>query len=235
MILRTMAVLALGLAAGGAPAQEASKKALKVALTKASPKKGSLRPGFGLKAEGAEAAKNSVVHRGDVAGLKSAILSWYAQALHVTELVWPGLRKIGVASRSNVAMLYALDRQPGASEVYAHPPDGAVGIPVAFSNSREFPNPVPGTDGGKGCGYPVVVRLELLHSDLQSAELTDAAGRPVAGTFASPAKPVPGMSENSDVAFFVPSKPLAPGMTYKATFKIAGMERPLVWSFTTAR
>jgi hypothetical protein len=78
--------------------------------------------------------------------------------------------------------------------------------------------------------------MDGLFGELLSAELLDGSGKPVQGTFSCPMKPAnPALPTNLDCAFFIPAKPLSPNTTYKATFKLMGVEKPMTWSFMTGK
>jgi hypothetical protein len=163
----------------------------------------------------------------------AALDGWYRSAWHAVPMMEPGLTRFGVASKYNVVNLYFSAQGGGSGYNLPYPPDGGVGIPRAFSDQAENPNPVPGSKDGVGCGLPIFVRGG---GTLDSAELVDPSGRAVPGTSSCPAKPAnPKWPTNSGCAFFIPSKPLAPMTAYKATFKFQGSADPVVWTFTTGK
>lgn len=189
------------------------------------------KPGY--TAEGAEAGA-----RGDIfpqaPGLTKSILGWYQSVWHCVPIVDPGLSKFGTAIKYNVAVLYFNGRAfTDAGKNHPYPPDGSTGIPRTFGENGEMPNPVPGTQYGRGCGLPVFVRTDAA---LDSVFMTDAAGKSVAGTSSCVPKPATkDWPTNSGVACFIPAKPLAPMTTYKVTFKFEAGTEPVTWSFTTAK
>jgi len=190
------------------------------------------KPGY--TAEGAAAGTGSNIHKG-VAELRKSIGAWYTSVFHASNMFFPSTEKFGVTTKNSVGMMY-VQPAPGFGDPYAHPPDGAVEVPTAFGNGEfpENPTPVPGTDGGLGCGFPVVVRLNGKYSDIESGEMVDGAGRPVKGTWSTPAKPAhPSIPENAGCVFFIPSRTLAAKTTYKVTIKFPGGDKPMTWSFTT--
>jgi hypothetical protein len=141
--------------------------------------------------------------------------------------------------KNNVCLLMFLEFGSYVRAPFCHPPDGASGIPTSFGNGDdgENPSPVPGhPENGTGCGFPITLRLEGISAEVQSALLLDGAGKPVAGTFSSPQKPAhPWIPTNGGCSFFIPSKPLSPNTTYKVTFKPAGDQAPMTWSFATGK
>ena len=193
------------------------------------------KPGY--TAEGAAAGRGSNIFKG-VGELRKAIGGWYTTPFHGSNMLIASTEKFGVTTKNNVSMMY-LNPMPGFGEPYAHPPDGAVDTPTTLGNGEggENPNPVPGTDGGLGCGFPVVVRLNGKYSDIESGEMVDGAGRPVKGTWSSPSKPAnptaPIAAENFGCVFFIPSRPLNGRTTYRVTIKFPGGDKPMTWSFTT--
>ena len=188
------------------------------------------KPGY--TPEGALAGK-----RGDifpaVPTSRVAIQGWYQSLWHAVPIVDPGLKTFGVGIKYNTAVLYFNGRRPHDGGHLPYPPDGAVGIPRSFGERGEIPNPVAGTENGKGAGIPVFVRGG---PTVESVVMTDAAGKPVEGSTSSPAQPAnPAWPTNSGVAAFIPSKPLAPMTTYKVTFKFSDGTAPVSWSFTTGK
>jgi hypothetical protein len=188
------------------------------------------KPGY--TPEGAEAgAKGDIFPK--VPTMRVAIQGWYQTIWHAVPMVDPGLRTFGAGIKYNMAVLYFSERGFYSGPPLPYPPDGAVGIPRSFCELGEIPNPVAGTDFGKGTGIPVFVRGGV---NVETVTMTDPSGRPVTGTTSSPAKPAnPQWPTNSGVSCFIPTKPLAPGTTYKVTFKLSAPAEPLSWSFTTGR
>jgi hypothetical protein len=170
----------------------------------------------------------------NVPDLRTAMQSWYATGWHGSPMVDPGLARFGVAHKHGVGVLYFVERG-GPGGMVPHPADGAINLPreFSFAGRGEIPNPVPGSQNGRGCGFPIYVRGA---GSLESAEVIDASGRPVAGTISSPSKPAnPEWPTNSGLALFIPSKPLASMTTYRVTFKFGSGVDPMTWSFTTGR
>jgi len=188
------------------------------------------KPGY--TPEGAEAGKHGDIFP-QVPTLRVAIQGWYQTVWHAVPIVDPGLKTFGGGIKFNMAVLYFNGRDYYGGPTLPYPPDGAVGIPRSFCELGEIPNPVPGSDYGKGTGIPVFVRGG---GNVESVVMADPSGRGVAGTTSSPAKPAnPQWPTNSGVSCFIPSKPLAPMTTYKVTFKFADSATPVTWSFTTGR
>jgi hypothetical protein len=189
------------------------------------------KPGY--TPEGAMAGSQGDLSFGNTK-IREAMDSWYRSAWHAVPMLDPGLSRFGIASKFNVVNLYfsAMGGNGGGNSL-PYPPDGALGIPRAFADGAENPNPVPGSNGGMGCGLPIFVRSG---GTLDSAELVDPTGRAVIGTSSCPAKPANAKwPTNSGCAFFIPSKPLAPMTTYKASFKFQGSADAVVWSFSTGK
>lgn len=190
------------------------------------------KPGY--TEEGAEAGKNSDIAFSGT--LTHAITGLYASVWHAVPMVDPRLREFGVGRRNDVSLVY-FSRIDGFQDNFTtEPPDGAINVMRSFGEDGENPNPVPGTTGGRGCGFPVFIRLVKPYRELVSAELLDPTGRRVPGTISSPAKPAaPDWPTNSNCAAFVPSKPLAPSTVYRAKFKFREADDPIEWTFTTGK
>jgi hypothetical protein len=188
----------------------------------------------GYTPEGAAAGKAS--NLAFSGSFRTDVTDWYSSVWHAVPMFDPGLREIGIALRNGVGMMYFTKREGFQEQIIAHPVDKAIGIPRTFSENGENPNPVPGTQGGTGCGFPILIRLVPPYRELVSAEVTDASGKAIAGTKSSPAKPAtPQWPTNSNCAAFVPSKPLAPNMTYHVKFTFAEEAAPVTWTFTTGK
>jgi len=167
---------------------------------------------------------------------KSALMSWYQSVWHRVHMVGSHLKSFGFALKHGVAMLYFFQRTAPGDRPQCHPADGATGVLTSFSVRGERPNPVPKSDYGRGSGFPILLLLRGEPGELEAAKLTDAAGRLVEGTQSCPINPANrDWPHNSGCAVFVPSKPLAPNMTYKARFEFKGLDKPTEWSFTTGR
>lgn len=190
------------------------------------------KPGYSE--EGAEAAKAGVLgFNGDSVArfLQENYSSFYRRAA----LINPRLSVLGVASLGGVSMLH-LAKQDGFQDALClNPPDGATSVPRFFTALGETPTPVPGSEFARGCGFPIVIRLNPPYNELVSAEVLDPKGRKVAGTISSPAKPAnKDWPTNSGCAGFIPSKSLEPNTTYQVMFQFAEEKDPIKWSFTTA-
>ena len=166
--------------------------------------------------------------------LKDALVGFHATVWHGVPIFDPDVSRVGVALvERKLAMLSFVDQKSPRVD-FIHPADGATGIPCAFSSHGEAPNPVPGTGNAANCGYPVIVRLSGKLGELEWAELLDAKGRKVNGTYSSPEHPAtPEWPSNSHCAAFVPSMSLLPATTYRARFKFKAAAEPLATSFTT--
>ena len=107
---------------------------------------------------------------------------------------------------------------------------------LGFSQGGEIPNPAPGTDMGRGCGFPLVVMLprSLHEKKLVSFELFGPKDREEPGYASTPAQPASEeLPNNLGCAFFVPERRLTPDTVYRARLVIEGMAEPREWSFTT--
>lgn len=188
----------------------------------------------GYTPEGAAAGKGSnLAFSGN---FRSDLMSWYASVWHAVPMLDPTMREVAIASRNGVGMMYFTRHDGFQDQISLHPADKATGIPRTFSDHGEIPNPVPGTQAGVGCGFPILVRLARPYRELVSAEVLDPAGKLVAGTTSSPVRPATDQwPTNSDCAAFIPSKPLAPNSTYRVKFKFAEETEAVGWSFTTAK
>ena len=163
-------------------------------------------------------------------------MAGYCQPYHGITLLYPGTDKIGVTNKNNVSMIYVSNFVQLSGEPFFHPADGAIGVPTALGNGDfpESPNPVPGTQGGLGAGYPIIVMLNGRYTDVESAELVDGGGKPIKGLWSTPAKPAnPARPDNKGCVFFIPSRPLSGNTLYRATIKFPGGDKPMSWSFTT--
>ena len=190
------------------------------------------RPGY--TPEGAVAGRDSDIEFGS-ANLLTGIQNNYECAWHGSPIMYPRLFRFGVALKHGMTLFYFSQRDWKLERIYMHPPDGAVGLPRAFGQGGELPNPVPGTKNGSGCGFPVFIHLVPPYRELVSAQVTDASGRPVTGTFSSPAKPANPAEwpKNSGIAVFIPTKPLLANTGYRVEFKFADPKEPVKWTFTT--
>ncbi len=189
------------------------------------------RPGEpGYSEEGARAG------RGSCLGFKTfsyreVLLGWYATSWHAAPLLAPEMRSFGAARRHGVAMFYPATFG-GAKKSWIHPADGARNIPRSFSPRGELPNPVPGTEYGRGCGYPIFVFLADPGVELVDVTVRDAKGRTVEGSWSCPSRPAnPDWPSNSSLALFIPKAPLRRDMRYDVSFKLGSGD--LDWSFRT--
>jgi hypothetical protein len=165
--------------------------------------------------------------------LKPAILDWYATAWHGAPMLDPSVTKFGVALKNGVAMFYPSDAGGAPARPALHPADGATEVPTTFGARGEIPNPVPGTPNGVGCGFPIMMRLVNKSVVLKAATVKDSKGSAITGNLSCPTRPAnPEWPENSGLALFIPSVPLAPKTKYSVRFELEGA--PSVdWSFTT--
>lgn len=196
------------------------------------------RPGY--TEAGAHAGKNSCLSSRSP-NIVDAIWSWYPTPWRGSPMLDPTVTRVGMMHGNKVAMFYPIDRGKLGAPMH-HPADGAVQIPRAFGARGEFPNPVPGTDKGKGCGFPIYVTLPAhLHSKAVKVSLVPLkksgqnwkAGRPVAGVVSTPSRPAsPSWPGNSGLALFIPRKPLAARTRYRARFEFEG-EETIKFTFTT--
>lgn len=187
----------------------------------------------GYTPEGAAAAAGSDISPG-TDDPKSALLGWYKTVWHGAPMIASGLKTVGFALKHRVALLYFFEEE-FAERHQLHPADGATQVFCDFDNAGELPNPVPKSDNGKGCGFPIYVILGRDSSELTSAKVTDGTGRPVKGTQSCPVRPAnPEWPTNSGCAAFIPSRPLVANSIYKVRFEFKDSP-PLEWSFTTGR
>ena len=170
-----------------------------------------------------------------IASFRGALWDWYATVWHGAPMFNPGVSRVGIALRYDVAALYFVDPAPVLRPL-PHPPEGAVNVPVSFGSRGEVPNPVFGTDYAKGCGFPILV---ILPSDwsgvgLDSFTVADPHGKKIAGTVSCPSKPATQeWPTNSGCAAFIPTEPLPPNAKLMARLAMIGHEA-VVWSFSTA-
>ncbi len=189
------------------------------------------KPGF--TPEGAAAGAGSCIGFKE-AGLKPAILGWYATAWHGPPILDPALTRFGVALKYGVAMFYASSHGATAKRRSLHPADGATDIPASFGSRGELPNPVPGTRYGIGCGFPILIQLTDPTLELTAAIVKDPTGKTVLGTMSCPAHPATKeWPSNSDCAVFIPAVPLSPRTKYAVRFEF-GAAGAVEWNFTTA-
>jgi hypothetical protein len=190
----------------------------------------------GYTVEGAKAGQVGVIGFGR--SLTEDLSGWYASAYHGAKILDPKLMRVGVARKHNLSLLYPVQVPWRGREPVLHPADGAVDIPVHFSPGGEIPNPAPGTNMGRGTGFPLIVMLpRSLHAKaLVAFELFAPRDELVPGYVSTPHEPASqDLSDNLGCAFFVPEKPLAGATLYRARLEIEGMSAPLEWSFTTAK
>jgi len=190
----------------------------------------------GYTLEGAKAGQVGVIGFGR--SLREDLAGWYASAYHGAKILDPKLKRVGLARKNNLSLLYPTDAPWHGREPWVHPADGAVDIPTEFSRGGEIPNPAPGTDMGRGAGFPLIVLLprSLHRKRLVAFELFGRRDKPVPGFASAPSQPAsPDLADNLGCAFFVPEEPLAGETRYRARLEIEGLPAPLEWSFTTAK
>jgi hypothetical protein len=185
--------------------------------------------------EGAAAGKNSCLgfQKKDYEG---ALSGWLASAYHRWPLLDPHVTSFGATVKHEVVAYYDWEREGRALDgPQVTPNDHARGVPLEFCLAGEAPNPVPGTEFGRGCGYPVTVRGVQGFGQLVEATLLEGRKRkPVPGSFSCPRNPASELHpSNAGCATFIPRGPLKSRTTYEATFKFAG-GKELTWSFETA-
>lgn len=162
------------------------------------------------------------------------IMETYTSFYQRAPMVNPKLASFGIASLHGVDMMHVAKQDGFQDALFMHPADGQMGVPRYFSTNGESPNPVPGSEFAKGCGYPILIRLVEPYKELVSAEVVDTKGKKVSGTFSSPAKPAnKDWPNNNNCATFIPSKSLDANTTYHVTFQFAEEKDPIKWSFTT--
>jgi hypothetical protein len=184
------------------------------------------KPGY--TAEGAKAGKNGDMFP-ECNSLREALEWWYPTAWHGAPIVEPTLRQVGAMAKHKLVLLCFSGYEGARDKVFCHPADGATGIPTAFGVRGEIPNPVPTSDSGQGCGFPVFIRLpqamqkqKLLSAEVRPLGEKKTKGKqlePLKGYTSSPSQPAnPQWPHNSGLALFIPAKPLAAGTTYVARF-----------------
>ena len=191
------------------------------------------KPGY--TEEGAEAGRNSNISPG-CSSVAEAMRACFATAWHGAPMVNPCLSGLGVGSKNGVTLIH-LGRVQGIQEApNFHPADGATAIPPGFGERGEYPNPVPGSDFGRGCGFPILVRLLSEPAKLISAEVTDPQGRRIAGSISCPMNPAsPEWPSNSNCALFIPKTKLLSRTVYRVVFRFQDSDKPMTWSFTTGQ
>jgi len=190
----------------------------------------------GYTSGGAKAGQVGVIGFGH--SLREDLAGWYASAYHAAKILDPNLKRVGIARKHDLSLLYPTDAPWHGREPWVHPADGAVDIPTEFSRGGEIPNPAPGTEMGRGTGFPLLVLLprSLRARELVTFELFGPRDEPVPGFASAPSRPASqDLPDNLGCAFFVPKAPLAGETRYRARLEIEGMTAPLEWSFTTAR
>lgn len=188
----------------------------------------------GYTPEGARAGQLSVIGLGK--SFREDLEGWYRMVYHGAKILDPDLRHVGVARRHEISICYPVEDAWIGKVPVAHPADGARNIPLEYARGGEIPNPAPGTDLGRGCGFPLVVHLpRSLHAkELVSFQLLDPKDRVVEGFASSPSRPAnEALPDNLGCAFFIPRAPLQGGTRYRARLEIESMDAPLEWSFTT--
>lgn len=187
------------------------------------------KPGY--TEEGARAGAGSSI--GFEKSVKVALLGNYCSAWHGCPMVAEGLRTFGVAAKHGVTLVYFGRHDAAPTAVpQPFPADGATQVYRNFCESGEEPNPVPGSEWGRGCGAPIYVSNGSGMGALKAVLVKDARGREVIGTMSCPQRPAnPQWPTNSGLALFLPSQPLASNTTYKVEFEFESGS--LAWSFRT--
>jgi len=198
--------------------------------------------------EGAKAGKNSDLYP-KIKSYHKALKDWYRSVWHGAPIIDPALYSVGVALKHDVAMLYFYKHNQAETDYFVHPADGATGIPLKFS--VEIPNPVLGSDNGRGRGYPILMRLpqawlqrklmtvmvigeEPVKKNIGAA--TEIIQRNIAGTISCPAQPAnPDWPTNSNCAVFIPKNPLALNTKYRVKFVFEDDPKPIEWEFWTIK
>lgn len=188
------------------------------------------KPGY--TENGAQAGRMSCIYYGSDVG---DALAWCGATLwHGIPILDPSVQRFGVGNAHGFVLVFPQGAQP-LTHAFSHPADGATDIPREFAKRGEQPNPSLGSDYGKGCGMPILVKLPLdFGSPLVKATVTDERGRAVAGTQSCPRTPAnPTWPTNSQCAAFVPSAPLKAGTRYHVRFEFEAAT--LEWNFTTSK
>ncbi len=187
---------------------------------------------LGYTQEGAKAGRESNLSS---SSLDVALLNCYASAWHGPPLVNPNLKTIGIMENSALSMIYFYETAL-VKTYFLHPADGAINIPCSFSKAGELPNPVHGTENGKGSGYPIFIMLPAEKpQDLIFLRVIEKdTEKAVKGTSSSPIRLAnPEWPTNSLCATFIPSAPLKSNTTYEVKFGISDEKTLFEWSFTT--
>jgi hypothetical protein len=168
------------------------------------------------------------------ASVATAVCRLFDAPYHRLPFMQPGMPDFGVGRAGRQTTLeFGLT---GAEGVSVYPAPGQIGVPRAWSGAEE-PNPLR-MHGVRGrTGY--VVTFAHFSQDgapieVQSAALTDSAGRRVACFVNTPAND----SRLPNGAFLIPEAPLRPGTTYTADVRAStadGRDISRHWSFTTER
>lgn len=187
------------------------------------------KPGY--TEEGARAGKSSSIGFGE--SIREALFGNYCTAWHGAPMVEVGLRTFGVAAEHGVSLVYFGHRDVVEKKTpQCFPPDGARMVPRAFAKAGEEPNPVPGTEFARECGFPIYVLDAEKLGELRHAVVEDSRHKRVAGSISCTKRPSnPSWPTNSGLALFVPSKPLAANTTFTVRFEFAS--GPVSWSFRT--
>ncbi|MBX3464447.1 MAG: hypothetical protein KF830_14855 [Planctomycetes bacterium] len=180
---------------------------------------------------GAAAGRESCIW--EVPRLDTTIEANVASIWHSVPLMGPHLEAFGCATAHGWSLLRPVGG--GRQTPFVHPADGAEGVPIDFASGySEYPNPVPGTDHGRGCGHPLYALLPDGTGRLVGVQVIDEHGKEVVGTLSCPKAPAnPEWPTNSGCAAFVPASPLPAGTRFTATFAFEKHQQ-LVWQFRTA-
>lgn len=197
----------------------------------------------GASAAGANCGKNADLFPG-VSDLGTAVEGFMSGLYHRRPIMSPDLEKIGVGfaplpsggMMAAVMFVNAKAAKPGWPVGY--PGKDQTNVPLEFGN--EIPNPIPG--GARVGGYPITWQFPPFDTITDvTAELTDAAGKPVPFYLSTPEQPATSFGQYG-VICVIPKALLAAGAKYSvklsANWKAKwSEEKPKhveqAWSFTT--